>query len=156
MNGLDITRRPRDMWIIDFGVDMPSNQAALYEAPFEYVREHVRPQCESVAVDERMVAPRATPRGDACCAPRARAVYGTLELTKHRLFVWLSKETLPDHQLIAVMNRLYFWPSVSASAHGLGLLCWARCLLGRRIGCEARSVSLFSVYLLPVSAVFFC
>ena len=31
------------MWIIDFGVDMSEAEAALYEAPFEYVREHVRP-----------------------------------------------------------------------------------------------------------------
>ena len=36
-----LTRRPRDMWIIDFGRDMPIEEAALYEAPFEYVKEHV-------------------------------------------------------------------------------------------------------------------
>ena len=29
------------MYIIDFGVDMPEEQAALYEMPFEYVRKHV-------------------------------------------------------------------------------------------------------------------
>ena len=46
VNGLDITRRPRDMWIIDFGTSMPLEEAALYEAPFEYVREHVKPQRE--------------------------------------------------------------------------------------------------------------
>ena len=33
VNGMDITRRPRGMWIIDFGVDMPEEQAALYERP---------------------------------------------------------------------------------------------------------------------------
>ncbi|HEY8548872.1 MAG TPA: DNA methyltransferase, partial [Vicinamibacterales bacterium] len=43
VNGLDITRRPRDMWIIDFGPDMPLEQAALYEQPFEYVKKHVYP-----------------------------------------------------------------------------------------------------------------
>ena len=31
------------MWIIDFGTEMPESEAALYEAPFEYVREHVYP-----------------------------------------------------------------------------------------------------------------
>ena len=41
VNGLDITRRSRDMWIIDFGTDMPIEEAALYEAPFEHVRQHV-------------------------------------------------------------------------------------------------------------------
>ena len=40
INGTDITQTsPANMWIIDFGVDMPMNdQAALYEAPFEYVK----------------------------------------------------------------------------------------------------------------------
>jgi type II restriction/modification system DNA methylase subunit YeeA len=45
-NGMDITRRPRGMWIIDFGTDMSLEDAALYEAPFEYVNEHVRPKRE--------------------------------------------------------------------------------------------------------------
>jgi len=43
VNGLDVTRRPRRMWIIDFGTDMSMQEAALYEGPFEYVREHVMP-----------------------------------------------------------------------------------------------------------------
>ena len=43
VNSLDVTRRPRDMWIIDFGIDTPIEEAALYEAPFEYVKEHVMP-----------------------------------------------------------------------------------------------------------------
>jgi hypothetical protein len=41
-NGRDIGGSPRGMWIIDFG-DMGETEAALYEAPFEYVRTHVQP-----------------------------------------------------------------------------------------------------------------
>ena len=41
VNAQDITGRPSGLWIIDFGVDMPVEEAALYEAPFEYVRAHV-------------------------------------------------------------------------------------------------------------------
>ncbi len=44
VNGLDVTRRPRDMWIIDFGVEMTEQEAALYEEPFAYVLEHVKPE----------------------------------------------------------------------------------------------------------------
>ncbi|HEV2073342.1 MAG TPA: hypothetical protein VGR29_06815 [Thermomicrobiales bacterium] len=29
VNGLDIARRPRNMWIIDFGVDTPEHDATL-------------------------------------------------------------------------------------------------------------------------------
>jgi hypothetical protein len=31
------------MWIIDFGVDRPEAEAALFEAPFAHVLEHVKP-----------------------------------------------------------------------------------------------------------------
>ena len=48
INALDVTRRPRDMWIIDFGMDMPEEQAALYEQPFEYVRALVKPARDRV------------------------------------------------------------------------------------------------------------
>ena len=43
VNGLDIGGRPRGMSIIDFD-DRPIAEAALYEAPFEYVRAAVKPQ----------------------------------------------------------------------------------------------------------------
>ena len=39
INGSDITRRPRHMWIIDFPPGMTLEDASLYEAPFEYVRQ---------------------------------------------------------------------------------------------------------------------
>jgi hypothetical protein len=43
VNSLDVTRRPRRMWIIDFGTDLPLDQAALYEQPFEYAKAKVLP-----------------------------------------------------------------------------------------------------------------
>ena len=48
INASDITRRRRDMWIIDFGVDMLEAEAALYERPYEYVRQHVKPARDKV------------------------------------------------------------------------------------------------------------
>jgi hypothetical protein len=46
LNGSDLTTRPRGLFIIDFG-EMTASDAALYEAPFEYVREHIRPMREA-------------------------------------------------------------------------------------------------------------
>jgi type II restriction/modification system DNA methylase subunit YeeA len=42
MNGSDITSRPRNMWIIDFG-EMSFEEAALFEAPFEYLKKNIKP-----------------------------------------------------------------------------------------------------------------
>jgi type II restriction/modification system DNA methylase subunit YeeA len=41
-NGMDIVQRPSDTWIIDFG-ELLEKEAALFEAPFEYVRQTVKP-----------------------------------------------------------------------------------------------------------------
>ena len=35
MNGLDVTRRLSDKWIVDFGWNMVREEAALYETPFQ-------------------------------------------------------------------------------------------------------------------------
>ena len=48
VNGSDITGSGRGMWIIDFGPDMDIGQAALYEVPFEYVKEHIKPERQRV------------------------------------------------------------------------------------------------------------
>ena len=41
INGMDVTRRPADKWIVDFGSRMSESEAALYEEPFGWLRERV-------------------------------------------------------------------------------------------------------------------
>jgi hypothetical protein len=43
VNGEEITGRPSDRWIIDFGVVNTEAEIALYEAPFVYAYNTVRP-----------------------------------------------------------------------------------------------------------------
>ncbi len=105
VNGMDLTRRSRDMFIIDFGLDTPEADAAAYEAPFEYVLAHVYPQRSKnrrEAYRERWWL-HAEPR------PALRKLIASLSrcivtptLSKHRVFAWLAAPTLPDHQLIAI------------------------------------------------------
>jgi hypothetical protein len=100
-NGLDVTRRPRRMWIIDFGTDMSMDQAALYERPFEYVKTHVQPvrQRSRTTIGDWWLHERR--RGEMRQALKGLARYlATARLAKHRLFVWLPAATLPDSQLI--------------------------------------------------------
>ena len=43
INGMDVTRRPADKWIVDFGSRMSEGEAALYEEPFRWLKERVYP-----------------------------------------------------------------------------------------------------------------
>ena len=48
VNGMDVTRRPSDMWIVDFGMDMPEVTAACFELPFAHVLREVKPARDQV------------------------------------------------------------------------------------------------------------
>jgi type II restriction/modification system DNA methylase subunit YeeA len=101
-NGLDITRRPRNVWIIDFGVSMPVATAALYAAPFAYVEKLVQPERaknKRQSYRERWwvhVEPRPAMRHAIRDQDRSLV---TISVGKHRLFSWLARPTLADHQL---------------------------------------------------------
>ena len=105
MNAMDITRRPKGKWIVDFGWTMSEEQAALYEAPFGHVSENVRSRRqknkrESYRVNWwRHMEPR---------QGMWRAFHGldryvaTPRVAKHRVFVWLSSTICPDSTVVAI------------------------------------------------------
>ncbi len=107
VNGEDITRRPREMWVIDFGVDAPADEAALYEAPFEYVREHVLPTRIGIRSLRRAThwwlhhAPAARMRERLACLPRFIATPTT---SKHRIFAWIPGGSLPSIATVAIAS----------------------------------------------------
>lgn len=134
-NGQELTGRPADKWIIDFGVAMSERVAAMYEAPFAYLRKHVRP--------ERAKQRRETYRlkwwihAEARPGLRTSTQYlpryiATPRVAKHRFFVWLPAAVLPDSRLFAIsraddttfgilMSRLHcVWATANASRHGDG------------------------------------
>jgi hypothetical protein len=51
---MDITRRPSDTWIIDFG-EMSEDAACLYESPFEHTRRYVKSTRDSNRRDRRRI-----------------------------------------------------------------------------------------------------
>ena len=103
-NGRDVTSRPSGTtWIIDFGVDLPQSEAALYEAPFEYVNEHVRPVREKSRSKVANWWLHERPRPEMRQAVEGLDRYVVTPTTaKHRLFTWLSADVLPDNALIGV------------------------------------------------------
>ena len=103
INGLDVTRRNRNIWIIDFGTNASIDNASLYEKPFAFVQEHVHPERQKnkrQVYKERWwihVEARPSMRDKLEKLPRFIA---TARVSKHRLFTWVESPTLPDCQLI--------------------------------------------------------
>ena len=109
------------MWIIDFGCDATIEQAALFEKPFEYVRANVKPDRDKNNRESyRMkwwihVEPRPAMRK---ALQRVKRFVATPNLTKFRLFTWMSTEVLPDHQLIVfARDDDYFFGVLHSAIH---------------------------------------
>ncbi|MDZ5459277.1 class I SAM-dependent DNA methyltransferase [Azohydromonas lata] len=104
-NGLDVVRRNRDMWINDFGVDMPLKKAKMYEAPFAYVLENVKPtragNREAGTTAQWWLFHRPRPAMREAVAGLSRFIV-TPEVSKHRIFAWLPSAVMPDKNLIVI------------------------------------------------------
>ena len=93
----DILRAPRRKWIIDFPSDMDEREAALYALPFVHLRRHAQPAQRR----RRRWWLHGSPQVEMRIALDKRDRYiATSTVSKHRVFVWLPPETLPDHALI--------------------------------------------------------
>jgi type II restriction/modification system DNA methylase subunit YeeA len=126
VNAIDITRRSRGMFIIDFGTGMAEKDAALYQLPFEYVKHHVLP----IRQDNKRgtYAAKWWIHGEArgelrnALEPLSRFIL-TPSVSKYRLFVWETVSTIPDHANFAFARQDdYFFGVLHSYVHEL----WAR------------------------------
>ncbi len=130
---VDIGGGDRRMWIIDFPPGTSETEAALYEAPFEHVARHVRPERvknRRAAYAERWwlhVEPRPALRA---ALKGLRRYIATPRHAKHRLFVWLPPGTLPDSALVVIAREDDF---VFGVLHSRVHEVWAR-----RLGTQVR------------------
>ena len=105
MNGMAVTRRSADKWIIDFGWTMGEGEAALYETPFQHAQEHVYPMRQRNRRDSyrlnwwRHMEPR---QGMWTALGGLSRYIVTPCVAKHRLFDWLDARICPDHALIVI------------------------------------------------------
>lgn len=124
-NGMDLTRRTRSMWLIDFGTERDQSIAARYEAPFAHVEANVQPEREGnrrASYAEHWWT-HAEPRPAMREALGGRRYVGTPNLTKYRFFVQLPPTTIPDHQLIVfARSDDYFFGVLHSSIHELWAL----------------------------------
>ena len=108
VNGIDITRRPAGKWIVDFGFEMTLGEAALYEEPFRWVKDHVYPMRQANRRKAyrdywwRHVEPRQGMWRALCGLPRYIA---TPRVAKYRVFAWLDARVCPDSATIAIARE---------------------------------------------------
>lgn len=106
-SGFDIVRRPQDLWIVDFGWNMPEHDAALFELPFEYLNRIVRPERkgkrEARANEMWWIYywPRPEMRQR---LKRVNRYAARPNVAKHHVFRWLDAEILPDGALVVVIR----------------------------------------------------
>ena len=122
MSGVDIARRPRGRWIIDFGTQATEEEASQYEQPFRYVQKHVQPERESNRIKrlgEQWWIHRGP--GHAMRAARSRLdrYIVTLRVSKYPIFVFLDQQYLPDVRLIFFARQDdYFLGILQSRVHG--------------------------------------
>lgn len=106
-NGIDLTRRPRDYWLLDFPLDRTESDVSAYEAPFEYARQYIKPTRvgkREARANERWWEhywPRPEMRAK---LTKLERYIVTPEVAKHRLFVWQRLPILPDKNLTVIVR----------------------------------------------------
>ena len=114
-NGQDITQRSSGQWIIDFGVNMSADDAALFEVPFTHLRNSIDEENEKRSTQGKpLLRGRETraldgwwlhqrPRTDMriALAPFDRYILSP-RVSKHRMFIWADRSVLADSAIIAI------------------------------------------------------
>jgi hypothetical protein len=107
-NGSDLVRVCSDRWIIDYGTERPISDAALYESPFQYLIEHVKPFREKnnrkTRAEHWWLLGETLPAFRKAVSHHNRYL-GTARVAKYRVFVWLDAVVLPDSKVIAIALR---------------------------------------------------
>jgi hypothetical protein len=124
-SGIDLIRRSRGMWTIDFGV-APLEEAACYEKPFAYVKKNVFPirsKNRRAAYAQRWWQyAEARPGMRKALLGKARFI-ATPEVAKFRVFVWVESSVLCNQQtLVFARHDDYFFGVLHSKVHEL----WAR------------------------------
>lgn len=148
-NGISITDRTEPLWIVDFR-EMSLEEAARFERPFEYVRQHVKPFRDNTRRERRRrlwwIHGEVNNAFRSATDSRARYI-ATCQTAKHRIYVWLPTIVLPAQTIIAfARDDDYFFGVLHSRFHDI----WAL-KLGTRLETRPRytPTTCFETFPLP-------
>ncbi len=152
-NGLEITRVPQRLWIVDFPPGMSEAESAQFEAPFEHIKQHVKPMRASnkraIYAQRWWIHGEARPEVRATCLTLPRYLV-TMCVSKHRLFVWLQPSVLPDHALIVFARADdYFFGVLHSRVHEVWSLAQGTQLREKESGFRYTPTTCFETFPLP-------
>lgn len=124
-NGTAVTKRWPGTWIIDFG-RMTLDEASRYEPAFEYTRRVVKPAREhnrrAARAEKWWLFGEPNPAMREKLSPVRRFI-ATPRVSKHRLFVWLESNIIPDARVVGIaVESDAFFGVLQSSAHELWAL----------------------------------
>jgi hypothetical protein len=152
-NGMDLARRPRNCWMIDFGTELSEQEASLYGEPFQHALRFVKPER---AQNNRQAYRKYWWRhGEPRIAMRA-ALQGcarfiaTPEVSKHGFFAWVSGEILPDKQLIVfARSDDYFFGLLCSHNHAVWAFAQGTQVRERESGFRYTPTTCFETFPFP-------
>ena len=122
VNAADLTGRSRNRYIIDFG-QRSLQEAALFEAPFEHLSQHVKPIRDNNRDQQRRVYWWRHGRSGADlrnALSGKRRQRTTPRVSKHRLFVWTASDTIISDAVVSIAREDdYFFGVLHSRAHEL-------------------------------------
>jgi type II restriction/modification system DNA methylase subunit YeeA len=105
VTGTDLTKRNRDEWIVDFGLNMPEVEAQFFESPFHAVATFVYPERQKSRRDayrtKWWIHAEARP-GMRNGVSKFDRYIATPKVSKHRFFVFLPARVLASNLVIAI------------------------------------------------------
>jgi type II restriction/modification system DNA methylase subunit YeeA len=124
--GKDVTEKPRDGWVIDFGVEMSEEDAKKYEWPYRHIRDVVYEERKKTnnkdALERWWIHWRTRKKMREVIATIPRYI-ATPRVGKHRVFAWVDSSILPDNALVIfARSDDYFFGVLHSRVHEL----WAR------------------------------
>lgn len=124
-SGVDLVRKDRNMWTIDFGLrDEPD--AAQYELPFQHVQEYVHPirsnNRRAVYAEKWWLYAEPRPGMRHALKPLKRYI-ATPALSKHRIMVWVPVNVLCNQgTLVFARQDDYFFGVLQSRVHDIWAL----------------------------------
>ena len=148
----DITERPREQWIVDFGPDAPVEYAESFSLPFQHVENKVKPSRKGTPLDSQKpfwIFQRSRPAMRSAIQELDRFIV-TPRVSKHRVFKWICKPALPDTGVeVFASDDDYFIGVLQSRVHVVWSLALGTQLRDRESGFRYTHTTCFETFPFP-------